>query len=470
MPAPGQGGSDWVNMPDGGWLPPDNPAAQAYMKTKPASGGSTSTSSPSPTPGGGLFDFNIPAIETPTSNVSVSGGGALPASSPSPVATSTQPSPTPGGGIFDIPAAAPTPAPVGTGTGAGVTPGSVGTTAPPISTTTAPKTVTVNGQTYTIPAAPDINTTPVTGASPTANAPGLAYTPEDPMLATVREQLLALMARANGTPSMNDATIKPAADAYTAAQERARRGLQADTAESLSARGLGSSGAADSANRQSYETMGQNIGEFNAKLLTDEQTARRSDLKSALEMANTLGMFKEQTALQRDLASLDTQTKVNLANLNAQLTTAGLNVQERLGIMDAELKKYGINLQGDQALLQTILKNDFDYAQLKVQGDVANLDANVKLQLKKMDADLQKQGYGLQERLALLDAEVRKYGIDTQGDLGKLDVALRKELGIGQLNLGLLNALLGNQQFNDGLGWDMAKTIIGQNANAVTGG
>ena len=359
----GSPGDGWFQGPDGGWLPPDR------KKDFPATGGGASTSAPgtgtsSPNAGGSLFDFNIPAIETPTSNVSVSGGGALPASSPSPVATSTQPSPTPGGGIFDIPAAtpAPTPAPVGTGTGAGVTPGSVGTTAPPISTTTAPKTVTVNGQTYTIPAAPDINTTPVTGTSPTASTPGLAYTPEDPMLATVREQLLALMARANGTPSMNDATIKPAADAYTAAQERARRGLQADTAESLSARGLGSSGAADSANRQSYETMGQNIGEFNAKLLTDEQTARRSDLKSALEMANTLGMFKEQTALQRDLASLDTQTKVNLANLNAQLTTAGLNVQERLGIMDAELKKYGINLQGDQALLQTILKNDFDYA------------------------------------------------------------------------------------------------------------
>ena len=358
---------------------------------------------------------------------------------------------------------------VGTGTGSGVNPGSGGTTAGPIGTAAPDRTITVNGQTYTIPGAPSLNTDTSTGSAPTANTPGLAYTPEDPMLATVREQLLALMARANGTPSLNDPTVKPAADAYTAAQERARRGLQAGNAETLSARGLGSSGAADSANRQSYETMGQNIGEFNAKLLTDEQTARRSDLKSALEMANTLGMFKEQTALQRDLASLDTQTKVNLANLNAQLTTAGLNVQERLGIMDAELKKYGINLQGDQALLQTILKNDFDYAQLKVQGDVANLDANVKLQLKKMDGDLQKQGYGLQERLALLDAEVRRYGIDTQGDLGKLDVALRKELGIGQLNLGLLNALLGNQQFNDKLGWDMASWAANQNANIVTG-
>lgn len=458
----GSPGEGWFQGPDGGWLPPDR------KKDFPSAGG-TST----PTPGGstssptaGTVGFDIPAVTTPTSKTSVS-SGPLPASSPSPVATS-QPSPTPGGGMFDIPTVT-QPSTTGTGTGAGVTPGTVGTTAPPVSTTTPARTVTVNGQTYTIPAAPDINTTPVTGTAPTANTPSPAYTPEDPMLATVREQLLALMARANGTPSINDATIKPSADAYTAAQERARRGMQAENAESLSARGLGSSGAADSATRQSYETMGQNIGTFNAKLLSDEQTARRGDLKSALEMANTLGMFKEQTALQRDLASIDTQTKVNLANLNAQLTTAGLNVQERLGIMDAELKKYGINLQGDQALLQTILKNDFDYAQLKVQGDVANLDAAVKLQLKTMDSDLQKQGYSLQERLALLDAEVRKYGIDTQGDLGKLDVALRKELGIGQLNLGLLNAMLGNQQFNDGLGWDMAKTIIGQNANAVTG-
>ena len=400
------------------------------------------------------------------SGAGASGGsaGVLPASAPSPVeaptgslavsapapTNTTQPSPGFMGGVAD--AATPTHG-----------------TAAPVSTTTAPRTVTVNGQTFTIPAAPDINTTPSTGASPTANAAALNYAPEDPMLGVVREQLIAMMARANSAPSLDDPTIAPAAEAYTAAQERARRGLQADMAESLSARGLGSSGTADAAQRQSYETMGQNIGANNAKLLTDEQTARRGDLKSALEMANELGMFKEKSALERDLATLDVQTKTNLANLDAQLKTAGLTVQERLGIMDAELKKYGIDLEGNMGLLNTVLENEFNYAQLKVQTDLANLDATVKTNIANLDAQMRQQGFSTQERLAAIDAEVRKYGIDVQGNLGLLDVALRKQLGIGQLNLGLLNALLSNQQYNDGLGWDMAKTIIGQNANAVTG-
>ena len=414
-----------------------------------------------------------------------SGGstGVLPISAPSPVTAPTSSlsvsapspasgidSPTVGGGMFDFTLPPQESTTVGTGTGSGVTTGPSGTAAPPVGTTPAPRTVTVNGQTFTIPSAPTLNTTPTTGAAPTANTPTLNYAPEDPMLGVVREQLIAMMARANGTPSLNDPTIKPAADTYTAAQERARRGLQADTAESLSARGLGSSGAADAAQRQSYETMGQNIGTFNAKLLSDEQTARRGDLKSALEMANELGMFKEKSALERDLATLDVQTKTNLANLDAQLKTAGLTVQERLGIMDAELKKYGIDLEGNMGLLNTVLENEFNYAQLKVQTDLANLDATVKTNIANLDAQMRQQGFSTQERLAAIDAEVRKYGIDVQGNLGLLDVALRKQLGIGQLNLGLLNALLSNQQYNDGLGWDMAKTIIGQNANAVTGG
>jgi len=432
------GGGVKVN---GGWVPKDHPAAAGASSGTGTGSGSSSAplppSSPSPTMGGGLASFNIPAVQAPTSPVSQS--------APPPATTS----PSFAGG-FSIPGAI---------EGAGSAPVSP----------TPPKTVTVNGQTYTIPSAPTINTAVTTGTAPSASAATLAYAPEDPMLGTVREQLLAMMDRANATPSLNDATIKPQADAYTAAQERARRGLQADTAEAMSARGLGSSGAMDAAQRQSYETMGQNIGEFNAKLLSDEQTARRGDLKSALEMANQLGMFKEKTALERDLATLDVQTKTNLANLDAQLKTAGLSVQERLGIMDAELKKYGIDLQGNLGLLQTVLKNEFDYAQLNVQSQIANLDANVKMQLGALDAQLRREGYSLQDRLALLDNEIRKYGIDTQGNLGNLEIALRRELGIGQLNLGLLNTMLQNQQFNDQLGWDMGKTIINSNASAVGG-
>ena len=53
--------------------------------------------------------------------------------------------------------------------------------------------------------------------------------------------------------------------------------------------------------------------------------------------------------------------------------------------------------------------------------------------------------------------------------LGQADIGLRSRLGEGQLNLGLLNALLGNQQFYDTMGWDMGKwesilnqSLIGQ--------
>jgi len=440
-------------------------------------GGAASTSSPlpasnaSPTFSGATLDFNIPEVETPSTSVSLP--ASTPPPTPDPVSSTTSPTFAPGlefapSGEQTVTGTGTGSTVTGTGTGSGVVPGVDETTDPAITPGTD-RTIVIDGVTYTIPGAPTINTQESTGTSPTANTPGLGYAPEDPMLGIVREQLIAMMARANSTPSLDDPTIRPQADAYTAAQERARRGLQADTAEAMSARGLGSSGASDSAMRASYETMGQNIGGFNAKLLSDEQTARRGDLTSALEMANELGMFKEKTALERDLASLDTQTKVNLANLDAQLKTAGLSVQERLGIMDAELKKYGIELEGDMGLLNTVLKNEFDYAQLKVQGDIANLDANVKMQLGALDAQLRREGYSAQERMAALDAEVRKYGIDTQGDLGALDVALRKELGIGQLNLGLLNALLQNQQFNDDLGWDMGKYIIDGNANAVGG-
>jgi hypothetical protein len=211
--------------------------------------------------------------------------------------------------------------------------------------------------------------------------------------------------------------------------------------------------------------MGQNIGEYNAGLVSDEQAARRGDLTSALGMANELGMFKEKNALERDLANINTQTKYDLANLNAELETAGLSVEERLGIMSNELRKYGIDIEGNLGLLNTVLDNEFNYAQLKVQTDIANLDSQTKIAIANLDAKLRREGVSAQERMAALDAEVRKYGIDTQGNLGHLEVALRKELGLGQLNLGLLNALLGNQQFNDGLGWDMGKWAAEQNAN-----
>ena len=57
----------------------------------------------------------------------------------------------------------------------------------------------------------------------------------------------------------------------------------------------------------------------------------------------------------------------------------------------------------------------------------------------------------LQKQLADLDAQLRREGLGAQTSLGNRDIDLRGRLGEGQLNLGLLQALLGNEQFGRSL-------------------
>jgi hypothetical protein len=56
-----------------------------------------------------------------------------------------------------------------------------------------------------------------------------------------------------------------------------------------------------------------------------------------------------------------------------------------------------------------------------------------------------------QQQLAELDAALRREGLGAQTALGNRDIDLRSRLGEGQLNLGLLTALLGNDQFGRSL-------------------
>jgi hypothetical protein len=64
---------------------------------------------------------------------------------------------------------------------------------------------------------------------------------------------------------------------------------------------------------------------------------------------------------------------------------------------------------------------------------------------------------GQQMNLANLDAELRRAGLAQQGQLGNADIALRGQLGQGQLQLGLLSALLQNDQFGKSLGQNAAQ-------------
>lgn len=78
-------------------------------------------------------------------------------------------------------------------------------------------------------------------------------------------------------------------------------------------------------------------------------------------------------------------------------------------------------------------------------------------------------GLAQQQALAELDAALRREGLAQQGQLGNADIALRGRLGEGQLNLGLLTALLGNQQFNQQLGQNAAQFGASLDQNGLLG-
>lgn len=73
----------------------------------------------------------------------------------------------------------------------------------------------------------------------------------------------------------------------------------------------------------------------------------------------------------------------------------------------------------------------------------------------------------LQQELANLQAQISREGMALQGQLGTGDLSLRRELGSGQLNLGLLNALLGNQQFGQNLGAQLGMFNANLNQSAL---
>jgi hypothetical protein len=235
----------------------------------------------------------------------------------------------------------------------------------------------------------------------------------DPFDAAFREQLLSLLSRDPNAVSLTDADIAPQQRAAQSAIERAALKNRAGLMERASAEGIADSEATRAAGRAIETRAGQDIASSDAALLTQSMQARREQLNQALQIANARGMQQQANDLQRQIANLD-----------AQLQTRG---------------------------------QDISREGLEVQRQLATLDTNTKQYLADLDGRLRQQGYSTQERLAQLDAEVRKYGIDTQGRIGSGEIDLRRELGIGELNLGLLQTLLQNQQYNNGLGFDIGK-------------
>lgn len=295
-----------------------------------------------------------------------------------------------------------------------------------------------------IPTAPAIPLGPTGGSPPvsqrlgTTTPDGVYHWPmQDPnptpaagsqgaMDAQVRARLLEMLGTDPNAISTQDADVAPQSRAYNAQIDQAVQGQRAQALEEANAEGTGSSGA--TVNRLGSLTMqgAQAKGANDASLVGQKQQQRIAQLQTAIQAALQLGMTQQANDLQRQLA-----------NLQASVTERGQDVTQ---------------------------------AGQQLQVGLANLDSSTKLYLGQLNAQMQQAGYSTQERLAAMDAEVRKLGINTQGDLGQLDIALRSTLGTGQLNLGLLQTLLGNNQANNSLGFSYAQLQALLNQNAATFG
>jgi hypothetical protein len=101
-----------------------------------------------------------------------------------------------------------------------------------------------------------------------------------------------------------------------------------------------------------------------------------------------------------------------------------------------------------------------DQDRMRLQNELAQLQAQISRESMFQNA-------GLTREQMALNAALQREGVSAQTGLGYADLGLRRDLGTGQLNLGLLNSLIGNQQFSQNLGANLGMFGANLNQNAL---
>lgn len=129
----------------------------------------------------------------------------------------------------------------------------------------------------------------------------------------------------------NDANFRQQADAFSAAQERARRNAIDDSAQRNFSEGTSGSGAENIERRMADEASARNQGQFEAQLVGQELTSRRDEIRNALSSLGGMIDSDQRNALARELAALDAAIKRESIAQTGQLGNAQLSLQDRLG-------------------------------------------------------------------------------------------------------------------------------------------
>jgi hypothetical protein len=176
------------------------------------------------------------------------------------------------------------------------------------------------------------------------------------------------------------------------------------------------------------------------RLAPEQATAQSAELQPALK-ANRLA---EQRGMERDRAMLAERAAANGTSNSGGFET-GL-----AGLAQAR--------SGREGQYEADAVTGLDDKNRQSQQIMAQLAGGMLSQ-----ADQQE----LQRYLGNQANDTSRLGITTQGSLGQGDLALRGRLGEGQLNLGLLQALMGNEQFGQSEAGTNARFGAGLNQQAL---
>jgi hypothetical protein len=115
-------------------------------------------------------------------------------------------------------------------------------------------------------------------------------------------------------------------------------------------------------------------------------------------------------------------------------------------------------LQGQQRMLtENAAQQQAGFEADLVGREIQNKRDEVQNALTSMTGLLsQDQQNALQLQLAQLDAQLKQLGITSASDTAAAELALKDKLGVGGLNVDLMQLLLNNQQFGDTLGFNVA--------------
>lgn len=302
-----------------------------------------------------------------------------------------------------------------------------------------------------IPAPPPLPTmpnapTPTPGQQaqvPTMPQVGQAQVdPLDPMAgqSEMQQQLADLIRQRMGQipgDMQNDPIYKAQTDAYNLASQRGAERSRGQMAERAAAGGTLNSGGFNTALNGLNDQRTQGEAGFAANLAGQRLGEQQQQIQQAMQMAQAIG----DQDLQRQLAERQQQLQQAGLSLQAQ----GLNQQGQLAQGQMGLQAQGMNQQQNQAQNQLL-------AQLFGQQSGNQLAL----------AGLGQQGYQAQ-----LQAMLQGRGLDLQGELGRGDLDLRRYLGQGQLGLGLMQQLFGNEQANNRLGFDYTQLQTNANRDAI---